>query len=341
MTTVNYNALARMLLGQNTLVRPASASVPNALYTIHKGDTLGAIARMFGVSVADLAKWNRIKNPNKIREGATLLTRPVPLSPPPPAKAGGPIIDQFVGRGEQPYPYSPNPVSIDLPKGDPLPLGLLGANPGAAGMQTIMTQMPGSLPTFNPTTQREGPAAALTKKKEWTPGDEGALRPREISIPVEVLSEPSQHLPPPAKPKTTFDRYMADSGYGTLASINSYLDPTKVLSGHAGEIDYSPSLKDILGVALMGTGAKGGPSPKTEPVFTGSRLPADVTRNARGQFVKVEGFRPQPKLSPARRPPVSVDPKTGRFVRGVWPEGKNPNLAEPFGFRPEPRFGKP
>nr|MBP7006936.1 LysM peptidoglycan-binding domain-containing protein [Candidatus Paceibacterota bacterium] len=41
-------------------------------YKIKKGDTLGAIAKRYNVSVSDLAIANNISNPNKIREGLTL-----------------------------------------------------------------------------------------------------------------------------------------------------------------------------------------------------------------------------------------------------------------------------
>ncbi|MCG8395594.1 N-acetylmuramoyl-L-alanine amidase [Bacillus atrophaeus] len=42
-------------------------------YTVQKGDTLSAIARKFGVSVADLQKWNNIQDPNLIRVGQVLI----------------------------------------------------------------------------------------------------------------------------------------------------------------------------------------------------------------------------------------------------------------------------
>ncbi|MEC3653936.1 N-acetylmuramoyl-L-alanine amidase [Bacillus siamensis] len=42
-------------------------------YTVQKGDTLSAIARKFGVSVADLQIWNNIADPNLIKVGQVLF----------------------------------------------------------------------------------------------------------------------------------------------------------------------------------------------------------------------------------------------------------------------------
>ena len=41
-------------------------------YQIRPGDTLGAIAARYHVSVDQLAKWNNIQNPNIIMVGQTL-----------------------------------------------------------------------------------------------------------------------------------------------------------------------------------------------------------------------------------------------------------------------------
>lgn len=57
------------------LDNPAATSAPKAsggTYTVKKGDTLSAIAKEHGVSVANLQSWNNIKNPNKITVGQKL-----------------------------------------------------------------------------------------------------------------------------------------------------------------------------------------------------------------------------------------------------------------------------
>ncbi|MEC1896613.1 N-acetylmuramoyl-L-alanine amidase [Bacillus velezensis] len=45
---------------------------PGATYTVKKGDTLSEIAQGTGVSMANLQKWNNIKDPNKIKVGQVL-----------------------------------------------------------------------------------------------------------------------------------------------------------------------------------------------------------------------------------------------------------------------------
>ncbi len=41
-------------------------------YTVRKGDTLGAIARKYHTTTANLMRWNKIKNANKVRAGQRL-----------------------------------------------------------------------------------------------------------------------------------------------------------------------------------------------------------------------------------------------------------------------------
>ncbi len=61
-------------LGGKTTSKPSS-SAPKAsggTYTVKKGDTLSAIAKEHGVSVANLQSWNNIKDPNRIKVGQKL-----------------------------------------------------------------------------------------------------------------------------------------------------------------------------------------------------------------------------------------------------------------------------
>ncbi|WP_231833990.1 N-acetylmuramoyl-L-alanine amidase [Bacillus subtilis] len=73
-------------LGGKTTSKPSS-SAPKAsggTYTVKKGDTLSAIAKEHGVSVANLQSWNNIKDPNKITVGQKLkLTGSSTSSPKP------------------------------------------------------------------------------------------------------------------------------------------------------------------------------------------------------------------------------------------------------------------
>lgn len=56
---------------------PATAPKPEAAatYTVRPGDTLSAIASKHGVSMADLQRWNDIRDPSHIRVGQTLTIR--------------------------------------------------------------------------------------------------------------------------------------------------------------------------------------------------------------------------------------------------------------------------
>jgi len=62
-------------------------------YTVNKGDTLSALAKTYGVSIADIAKASGVKNPNKLQIGQKLVipgktpVAPVPLPRPAPKSA--------------------------------------------------------------------------------------------------------------------------------------------------------------------------------------------------------------------------------------------------------------
>ena len=52
--------------------QPQPAAPKTVTYKVGKGDTLGAIASKYGVSVSQLMKWNRIKSANRLQIGQTL-----------------------------------------------------------------------------------------------------------------------------------------------------------------------------------------------------------------------------------------------------------------------------
>lgn len=68
-------------------------------YTIQSGDTLGAIAKRYGVALSDLAAWNNIEDPNKIYAGQTLVT------------SGKPAAKSMTSTKQQ----IPTPVRRDIP----------------------------------------------------------------------------------------------------------------------------------------------------------------------------------------------------------------------------------
>lgn len=80
---VNPNVLS---VGQTLRVPAAAPTVPAPAteHTVVKGDTLSAIAKTYGTTVANLAAWNSLKDPNRIEPGQVLrLTKPATAEPEP------------------------------------------------------------------------------------------------------------------------------------------------------------------------------------------------------------------------------------------------------------------
>jgi LysM repeat protein len=62
------------------------ASADGNSHVVARGETLTSIAKMHGVSVSDLQKYNHIDNPLKLQAGQTILIPPSPT----PAPSGSP-----------------------------------------------------------------------------------------------------------------------------------------------------------------------------------------------------------------------------------------------------------
>ena len=73
-----------------------AASAATSTYTLRYGDTLASVGRRFGVSVSELARANSLPNPNKVREGQTLV---IPLAGTPAQAASGAAAGPVVGVG--------------------------------------------------------------------------------------------------------------------------------------------------------------------------------------------------------------------------------------------------
>ena len=67
---------------------PAPSRRPQRVYTVAAGDTLETIAGRYGVSVADLARWNSLPNAHLIKVGQQLRLGPTGESQPPSSVAG-------------------------------------------------------------------------------------------------------------------------------------------------------------------------------------------------------------------------------------------------------------
>jgi LysM repeat protein len=90
-----------------------------ASYTIQKGDTLTKIAKRYGTTVAALQSGNNIKDPNKIRAGATLnIPDATPAATPAPAAPVAAAPAAVVDKGElrASGTVSGNKASTDMPK---------------------------------------------------------------------------------------------------------------------------------------------------------------------------------------------------------------------------------
>ena len=112
---------------------PAKPVVPrtapaDGLYVVQPGDTLYSIAASFGQDVKDLARWNAIDDPAKIRVGQSVRVVPpatetaaaLPVSPTAPATSRP--LDGAVAPGSLPPPTElpPGPVAA-IPEIKPLP----------------------------------------------------------------------------------------------------------------------------------------------------------------------------------------------------------------------------
>jgi LysM repeat protein len=97
----------------------ASPGVPVAAqaastYTVRRGDTLSAVAARYGSTVAALAAWNRLANPNLIFVGQVLNIRPGAPTPGAPTAAAPPAAP--VGA----HPPTPAPSTYTVRRGDTL-----------------------------------------------------------------------------------------------------------------------------------------------------------------------------------------------------------------------------
>ncbi len=63
-------------------VEPSAKSGNGNSHVVARGETLTSIAKMYGVSVSELQKYNHIDNPLKLLAGQTLLIPPSPIPSP-------------------------------------------------------------------------------------------------------------------------------------------------------------------------------------------------------------------------------------------------------------------
>ncbi len=98
-------------------VEPA-ATVALQRYQVQAGDTLAAIAAVYGITVEEILAVNEIDNPNVLRVGQ-VLTIPLPDESQPVGPAGAGAGGEPTGIPDTPTP----PVLAELPTTTPLPEG--------------------------------------------------------------------------------------------------------------------------------------------------------------------------------------------------------------------------
>jgi len=106
--------------------KPAAAApapvpaAPEGSYLVKKGDTLYSIALEHGADYRELAQWNSLDDPTKIRVGQMLKVKPPDVAAVP--APGAPVVGKIVSRGvesralETPAPISkPSPPVAAVP----------------------------------------------------------------------------------------------------------------------------------------------------------------------------------------------------------------------------------
>jgi lipoprotein NlpD len=84
--------------------------VPEGHYLVKKGDTLYSIALENGADYREVAQWNNLDDPTKIRVGQVLRVKPP--GPPP----GAPVVGRIASRGVESRPLeTPAPAAKPLP----------------------------------------------------------------------------------------------------------------------------------------------------------------------------------------------------------------------------------
>jgi lipoprotein NlpD len=157
---------------------PSAAASAGDMYTIKKGDTLYSIALDHGLDHRELAAWNNIENPNRIRIGQQLRVK----APGSTAAASDAVVTQPIGAGSSAVEQR----SLDA---SPAPAA---AGSGSSQFKTEPKagKVPYSEAALAQAQQSSTAAAAPAAKPESKP--EAAPAPAPVPAPVSVsASEPS------------------------------------------------------------------------------------------------------------------------------------------------------
>jgi lipoprotein NlpD len=173
-------------LAQKPAAKPATAA--EKLYMVKKGDTLFSIAREQGVDHRDLAAWNGIDDPARIKIGQSLRVGPpgaVPAAPTGaaevhPIATSGPVASRSLeGAAEAASPLPPVSAEADKfkrsPKGGKLPyseenLARLKAEEAAPAQVASVPATQAAAPAEKPVTEKPAapaPAVQGTGEIDW------------------------------------------------------------------------------------------------------------------------------------------------------------------------------
>jgi lipoprotein NlpD len=96
--------------------KPAAPAAPAApqpeTYVVKRGDTLYSIALDQGVDWRDLAAWNQLSDPTRLRTGQTLVVRPAAPAPAAAPTADGPVVVSPIAPSQ---PIASRPIGADAP----------------------------------------------------------------------------------------------------------------------------------------------------------------------------------------------------------------------------------
>jgi lipoprotein NlpD len=137
--------------------RPPVARPAPGTYVVKRGDTLYSIALELGVDYRDLARWNRIEDPSKLRTGQTLRAAPPREEA---AAVGGAGVSVGTARGAGMVESRP----LDRPVGAPGPSGMR-TSPKAVRLPYSaenLALLSGGAPAPGPVAQAPTAAAAAT-----------------------------------------------------------------------------------------------------------------------------------------------------------------------------------
>lgn len=199
----------------------ATKPAPAKTYVVRPGDTLTAIAKRFGVTVAALAAANRLKNPDRVLAGQRLVipapatvVRPPSSSPPgaPPTAPGSTSTPASTPSGATPTVAAPTTT----PPG-PSPVGTTarGGTPTVATVATIVPPMNGATATtLAPPIATDPDSGAPVSLPPLAPPD--PLTPLgPVNLPADVLARI------PAKLAGSPDRLMLWPLFDKWAAANA------------------------------------------------------------------------------------------------------------------------